>query len=449
MLALLSLLALQAPSLLPPAPAGWRGERLDFPLGFAPELDYRGVEDLLFAPGMFVPDSDSYFSYALALRLEGEVAVDEGMLQRFLETYYRGLCRAVAADRRLALDVDEIRARVSRAGEGFRATVSMFDAFTTGAALDLALELEWHAAPRATEILGLASPLDAGAPVWGELRALAAAWRAQRPAAVHLNHLFAVVDPETYAALAGSDFLRETFAVSEERTTVRADLTYSGLYLYGQHTYFEFLAPGALSGTGLALGVDRAGALEAFGARLAEAGVRSQGGPITRRLGDEELPWFRILGVEMPTAELTLFGMEYEPRFLERWHAGQPPASGGIARAAVLERYAAALGRTELRGRAPFLDVRAVALALSEPARARLADVAVAAGWEVEPQGERRICTGPGLRLELLPPAAPEGPTGVVRFELELRAPVAHEPLSLGRVAVSFRERTAVFELRP
>jgi hypothetical protein len=36
-----------------------------------------------------------------------------------------------------------------------------------------------------------------------------------------------------------------------------------------------------------------------------------------------------------------------------------------------------------------------------------------------------------------------------VRFELELRAPVEHEPLALGRVQVSFRERTAVFELRP
>jgi len=448
MLALLPLLVLQAPSLLPPAPAGWRGERLELPLGFAPELDYRGVEDLLFAPGMFVPDSDSYFSYALALRLEGEVAVDEEMLQRFLEIYYRGLCGAVAADRGLALDLDAIRARVRREGQGYRASVALFDAFTTGAALDLALELEWHAAPRATEILGLASPLDAAAPVWKELHALAAAWRAARPAPVHLNHLFAVVDAETYAALAGSDFLRETFAVSEERTTVRADLTYTGLYLYGQHTYFEFLAPGAQSGTGLALGVERAGAQEAFAARLAAAGVRSQTGPITRRLGDEDLPWFRILGVEMPTAELTLFGMEYEPSFLARWHPSEPPAAGGITRAAVLERYAAALGRTEQRKRAPFLEVRTVELALSEPARARLVDVAVAAGWEVEAQGERSTCTGPGLRI-VLRPAAPEGPAGVVRFELELRTAVAHEPLALGRVQVSFHERTAVFELRP
>ena len=49
-------------------PEGWRHERLDFPLSFAPELEFRGFEDLSFAPGMFALNSDSYFSYALGLR---------------------------------------------------------------------------------------------------------------------------------------------------------------------------------------------------------------------------------------------------------------------------------------------------------------------------------------------------------------------------------------------
>ncbi len=54
-------------------PEGWRHERIDFPLSFAPELEFRGFEDLSFAHGMFELNSSSYFSYALGLRLEGDV----------------------------------------------------------------------------------------------------------------------------------------------------------------------------------------------------------------------------------------------------------------------------------------------------------------------------------------------------------------------------------------
>jgi hypothetical protein len=444
---LAALVLLQVAPLLPPAPSGWRTERLAFPLEFAPELDYRGFEDLAFAPGMFTPGSESYFSYVLALRLEGDVLVDERMLTRFLATYYRGLCRAVAADRKLAREADDVRAEVRRTEGGFHAKVAMFDAFTTGEPLDLALELTTHATPEATEILGLASPLDAAAPIWGELRALGAAWRAARPAPVLLNHLFVVVDEETYVALAGSDFLRGAFALSEERTTVRADGSYTGLYFYGQRTYFEFLRPGAYRGTGLALGVEDPGQLAAFAQRLLQEGVRSQGGPITRKLDESQLPWFEILGVEMPTAELTLFGMEYDPRFLERWHAGKTPQVGGIGRAAVLERYAAALGKSEVHATAPFGDVSAIELTLAGAARERLLAVARAAGWESELAGDTATCRAPGVAFRLRTPASPAAPTGITGFELALRAPFEREPLRLGSVTVRFQGQHASFEL--
>src|SRR5262245_39565214 len=94
----------QGDALLHPAPAGWLPERPTVAPSFAPELEYRGIEELAFAPGMFTLESDSYFSYALAWRVEGEIEVDEAMLTRFLETYYRGLCREVAKERKLERD---------------------------------------------------------------------------------------------------------------------------------------------------------------------------------------------------------------------------------------------------------------------------------------------------------------------------------------------------------
>ena len=59
---------------------------------------------------------------------------------------------------------------------------------------------------------------------------------------------------------------------------MRADRTYTGLYFYGQRTYFEFLQSGADAGTGLALGVERDGALADLARRLGEHDVPTQSG---------------------------------------------------------------------------------------------------------------------------------------------------------------------------
>ncbi len=437
-------------ALLPTVPQGWRREHLEFPLAFAPELDFEGIEELAFAPGMFEPASDSYFSYAFALRLAGDIEVDEALLTHFLETYYRGLCRAVAAERGLDRDTDAIAALVDREGARFRARIDLFDPFTTGESLALELELAVHCAPGATEICALASPVQDDAPIWSELREVGRAWRAARPAPVFLNHVFAVVDGETYAALAGSTFLRETFAVSEERTTVRADISYTGLYFYGRRTYFEFLSAQAAAGlvegaTGLALGLETQGALDELASRLGEREVGTQRGPITRQLGETQVPWFQILGVEMPPSALQVFAMEYDPRFLAGWHPELAPAGGGLARADVLARYAAALGKVEAHANAPFTDVISVELALSDAERERLLSVCAAAGWEVEQSAGVWTCSAPQFRLVLRPSDAPGG---ISAFELALRAPIERKPLELGRAVLSFRGETARFELR-
>src|SRR5688572_29060003 len=86
----------QEPPLLA-VPEGWRHERREFPVSFAPGLGLRSFADLSFAPGLFDPASEAYFSYALALRLEGDVDLDAPMVEHFLATYYRGLYDAVAA----------------------------------------------------------------------------------------------------------------------------------------------------------------------------------------------------------------------------------------------------------------------------------------------------------------------------------------------------------------
>lgn len=440
----------QEPALLA-VPEGWRYERLGFPLAFAPELELRGFEDLSFAPGMFDPASDSYFSYALALKLEGDVWVDEGMLARFLETYYGGLYRAVAVSKNLPVENRPTRASVRRDAGNYRARVETFDAFSTGNALTLELELALHSSESATELLGLASPMAADAPIWSELREIGEIWRSTRPFELFLNHVYAVVDRETYAALAASKFLREEFGVSEERATKRADISYSGLYFYGRRTYFEFLPPEAGAGLaegncGLAFGVEGEGELLEIAARLEKQGIQSQHGPITRELGGEQLPWFKILGVQMPPSPLNVFGMEYEDQFLKRWHHELAPRDGGQKRADVLARYAAALKRSDFHRTAPFADVTGIEFALDPAQTQSLTTLFTVAGNASEVRGPAgyRI-HGPQFSLLIQPS---DSPGGVKAIEVTLREPIEREPLRLGQVSVIFSGKKARFEIQ-
>lgn len=453
-LAALASLALAAPQeskLLPETPADWRFERLDFPLSFAPDLEFEGFEELRFAPGMFDPDSDSYFSYVLAIRLEEEIDVDGEFLESFFDAYYRGLCRAVGEGQGLSLDLSKVSTRVERGARGFLATIDMFDPFVTGEAMRLHLELDVHPGSRTTELFGLASPLAKDTAIWEELRGIGERWRAARPVAVLLNHLYVVPDQETYDALCRSEFLRESLAVSEERETVRRDTSYSGLYFYGDNTYFEFLPPSEqrpAGSTGVAFGVEVQGGTAALEQRLGEREVTTFVGPVTREADGEQVPWFQILGVQAAHASsrLSLFSLEYDPRFLASWYPDLPPESLGIARRGVLERYAAKLGQEELRGRALLADVVEIHLALDEEERARLLQVCRAFGWVVAEESGAWTCDGPRIDLVVSPSDSPGGVTG---FAMSLRRPVEREPIELGRVRITFQDRFATLTFRP
>lgn len=143
---------------------------------------------------------------------------------------------------------------------------------------------------------------------------------------------------------------------------------------------------------------------------------------------------------------LTVFALEYDPRFLASWHPERPPDHAGITRAAVLERYAAALERSALHATAPFADVSEVQLALADAERERLLAVCAAASYEIETGVDTWTCFGPQFRLVLRRSAEPGGVTG---FELALREPIVHEPLELGEIRLTFRGDTAAFALRP
>ena len=165
--------------LLPELPPDWRFERIDFPLPFAPELNYEGFEELGFAPGMFNAKSDTYFTYIFAMKITNDVSFDVKLLKSLLETYFRGLCRTVAEGTDFDIDVSKISATVREdhyeapRTRHFTVMLDSYDPFVTGKKLKLRLEMLVVERNRNDHrIFAAVSPMPADSPVWRVLRKL-------------------------------------------------------------------------------------------------------------------------------------------------------------------------------------------------------------------------------------------------------------------------------------
>ncbi len=229
---------------------------------------------------------------------------------------------------------------------------------------------------------------------------------------IFLNHFYIVLEPAAYRDILQNEFLRSQFAPNEVRTTVRRDMTYSGLYFYGTHTYFEFfdasnpLLAGQFPCDGLALGVDRSGALAEVEKKLADlcTCTREQ---ITRQYGGGQVPWFTLMKardfIQEPT--LTLWFMEYQARFLQEWNPQAAGPNEGVRRKDLLQRYVAVLKERPPR---PFLkDVTSLTLATDEAAREKISRLVRLAGL------------GKEVEIKVVPPAG-EKP-GIREFSMRLR----------------------------
>jgi hypothetical protein len=74
-----------------PIPENWAVERFLFPISFAPEISYNGVEDIRFSPGWSNSKSDEYWTYAFLWYLDGSPKTDAQKIEGNLKAYYTGL----------------------------------------------------------------------------------------------------------------------------------------------------------------------------------------------------------------------------------------------------------------------------------------------------------------------------------------------------------------------
>jgi hypothetical protein len=164
----------------------WAGERIKLPPGFAPKLGLKGIEEILFAPGMFKADREDFFTYVFLFALERKPVLTAEVLRRELLVYYTGLSRARMNDPKL--DVSKFSVKLEPLKENgvtpkgalnvksFRAEVVWLEPFATKKMQTLHFELQtWQYKGSANQYLFVsASPQKRAAAIWKIMRGIRA-----------------------------------------------------------------------------------------------------------------------------------------------------------------------------------------------------------------------------------------------------------------------------------
>ena len=165
----------------------WFGERIALPpKGFAPDLGLKGIEEILFAPGMFKADQPDFFSYVFLFALEAKPKLDVKVLKKELFTYYSGLSKARMGNPKLdtsgfSVKVTAIEGKVISPKESvnvknYRAEVMWLEPFATKKMQTLYFELQtWEYKDSPYQYLFVcASPQKSEKPLWKTLREIRA-----------------------------------------------------------------------------------------------------------------------------------------------------------------------------------------------------------------------------------------------------------------------------------
>ena len=143
----------------------WRKELFLFPINFAQDINYKGVEDARFPTGWEKQDSPNFWSYAFAWNIEHSEKISETELEADLQKYFNGLMRWQETSVEI-LKKAETTNTVSYTGK-----VKTKDAFFTKEPMTLNVLIEkiYCAEKKKSVILFRFSPKQFGADVWQKL----------------------------------------------------------------------------------------------------------------------------------------------------------------------------------------------------------------------------------------------------------------------------------------
>ena len=158
---------------------GWGIERFLIPIGFAPNIPYKGVEDIRFTPGWAKKTTNEYWSYAFLWYLDGTVILDPKTIENNLKTYYTGLIKVNSDSSKIADKLfpvsSSIRPRTTEKEDlkTFEGSVTMLDYMSKQPiTLNVVIHIKTCAGKDKTFVFHEISPMPYPDDVWKRLHQL-------------------------------------------------------------------------------------------------------------------------------------------------------------------------------------------------------------------------------------------------------------------------------------
>jgi hypothetical protein len=158
-------------------PRGWSTERFSLPPEFAPQIAYKGTEDLRFAHGWADGAHEEHWAYAFLWWLDGRPQFTAERLQACLKDYYNGLVGRNIGPRKIPKDKlvpvkTSFRIISTQPGDKttFSGTVYMLDYLTqTPMTLHVLVHWKYLRAPDHTALFFEVSPRPFDHHIWQQL----------------------------------------------------------------------------------------------------------------------------------------------------------------------------------------------------------------------------------------------------------------------------------------
>lgn len=243
-----------------------------------------------------------------------------------------------------------------------------------------------------------------------------------------LNHVYTVLDQETFAAIGNEPFMRDLFAATYSKTIEADGESWTGLYVNGEVSYLEFFEPSIadeVGDSGVAFGVETPGAIDRLAGRARTAGFDVETGERVAELDGELIPWFRWAAVKRSSEviELDDWVMEYQPEYMAYGTEPAPAVPGDISRRTYLS--------PKFRQEQLMRHLSRVRFAMPPAERDAFVRSALAYEWTVRREGEAIVARGPeATTIEVV---GDDTKQGLVELTIELtHKPEAYRELQLG-----------------
>lgn len=104
-------------------PSDWQVEIIPFPIDFAPEIPFTGIEDLRFAPNWYDSTQADYWTYTFAWYIDIYKAMNTEILEEAFNQYYDGLMGVTAPNSKL----EKTETHFKKTKEGFEGQMRTYD----------------------------------------------------------------------------------------------------------------------------------------------------------------------------------------------------------------------------------------------------------------------------------------------------------------------------------